>query len=156
MSIVFGNPVNRRLGNGYYLLAYVGSILVLGLVARMFLHVSLAGSSGGLFAVIAIALILMPKARLQIGYLVLFPLTLLVGLLKLPDHWLYWFVRWGVFSLRAVWLLALIPLIQLWSFFWSGWSMVYAAHLLGMVCGIAVVLLLPARISMPRPRAASD
>ena len=24
---VFGNPVNRRLGNGYYLLAYLGTIV---------------------------------------------------------------------------------------------------------------------------------
>jgi membrane associated rhomboid family serine protease len=146
---VFGNPVNRRLGNGYYLLAYLGTILVLGLIARIFLHICLAGSSGGLFAVIAIALILMPNAKLEVGYLLLFPLTLLVGLLKLPAHWLYWFVRWGLFSIPAVWCLALIPLIQLWSFFWSGWNLVFLAHLLGMACGIAVVLLLPARISMP-------
>lgn len=151
---VFGNPVNRRLGNGYYLLAYLGTILVLGFVARLFLRIDLAGSSGSLFAVIAMALILMPKAKLQVGYLVLFPLTLLVGLLKLPSHWLYWFVRWDVFQLRAVWCLALIPLIQLWSFFWSGWNPVYVAHALGMVCGIIVVLLLPVRISMPGRRAA--
>src|SRR5437868_3197835 len=31
MLWLFGNPVNRRLGNGYYLLAYLGTLLALGL-----------------------------------------------------------------------------------------------------------------------------
>lgn len=147
---VFGTPVNRRLGNAWYLVAYLGSIAAVGLIARIFLHVSLAGSSGGIFAVIAIALILMPAAVLEIGYLALFPLTVLIGLLKLPKHGLYWFIRAGTFSLQALWCLALIPLMQLWSFFWSGWNWTYGAHLLGMVCGVAVVLMLPPRISMGR------
>src|ERR1700740_1789479 len=30
---LFGNPVNRRLGNAYYLLSYVGTIMAVGLAA---------------------------------------------------------------------------------------------------------------------------
>ena len=32
---IFGNPVNRRVGHGYYLAIYLGTILALGLVARV-------------------------------------------------------------------------------------------------------------------------
>jgi len=147
---VFGNPVNRRIGNAFYLVAYLGTAVVLGLVARLLLSTYLAGSSGVLFAVIAIALILMPGAVLQIACVALFPLTVVVGLLAKPKQWWYWIVRWAMFSVPALWCLVLIPLIQLWSFFWSGWSWTPVAHLLGMVCGVAVVLLLPTRITMGR------
>lgn len=34
--MVFGNPLNRRLGNGFYLLLYFGTILGLGVFARLF------------------------------------------------------------------------------------------------------------------------
>jgi len=34
---VFGNPVNRRLGNGRYLLVYLGCLLAVGLFARLIL-----------------------------------------------------------------------------------------------------------------------
>ena len=146
---VFGNPVNRRLGNGRYLAAYLGTILVLGLLARLFLRVGLVGSSGAIFAVMTIAFILIPAGSLEIAYLALFPLTILMGLVRLPKYWLYWFIRWGVFSIRALWCLVLIPLLELWSLFWNGWSWGTVAHLLGMVCGVAIVLMLPTRISMP-------
>ena len=43
---VFGNPVNRRLGNLLYLLVYLGSVVVLGLFAWLILPVQLVGSSG--------------------------------------------------------------------------------------------------------------
>ena len=82
---VFGNPVNRRLGNGYYLLGYLGTILVMGVLARLFLHTCLAGSSGAVCAVITIALLLMPAAILEVAYLIFFPLTILLGLLRLPQ-----------------------------------------------------------------------
>ncbi len=153
--LVFGNPVNRRIGNGYYLLAYLGSIVALGLFAKLFLGAALMGASGAVFAVITIALILMPSALLEVAYLALFPVTLIVGLLSKPAHWVYWFIRLGTFSFRAIWCLLLIPAMQLWSFFWSGWSISCLAHLLGMACGIAVVLMLPTRITM-RHRAAVD
>jgi membrane associated rhomboid family serine protease len=154
---VFGTPVNRRIGNGYYLLAFFGAVVVLGLLARLFLHASLAGSSGAIFAVIAIGLILIPAGLLRIAYLIFFPLTVLIGLVRLPKYWLHWFVRWGLFSVRAVWCLAFIPLIELWSLFWSGWSWGHVAHLLGMVCGVVIVLMLPTRITIPgRSTAASS
>ena len=146
---VFGNPVNRRLGNGYYLFGYLGTILVMGLLARLFLHTCLAGSSGAVCAVITLALLLMPAAILEVAYLILFPLTILSGLLRLPKRWLHWFITWGTVSVRAVWCLVLIPLIELWSLFWSGWSWGHTAHLFGMLCGFVIVLMLPSRISMP-------
>ena len=118
--LVFGNPVNRRIGNFYYLLTYLGSIVALGLFAKLLLGAPLMGASGAVFAVVTIAVILMPSALIEIGYLALFPITLIVGLLSKPAHWVYWFIRVGVFSLRALWCLLLIPLMQLWSFWWSG------------------------------------
>lgn len=147
---VFGNPANRRLGNGYYLAAYLGTIVVLGLLARFALGACLAGSSGAIFAVMVIALMLMPAAMIEVAYLALFPVTVLIGLLSKPKYGLYWFVRGGTFSIRAFWFLLLAPLLELWSFCWNGWSLVSLAHLLGMLCGLAVVLMLPERISMGR------
>ncbi len=147
---VFGNPVNRRIGNGYYLAAYLGSIVVLGLIAKLVLHIGLAGSSGVLFAVITMALVLMPAGVVRTACVGLFPLTIVVGLLSKPKELWQWLVRWTTFSIPALWCLVVIPLIQLWSFFWSGWNWGPAAHLLGMMCGLAAVLLLPTRISMGR------
>ena len=148
---VFGNPVNRRLGHAYYVLAYLGSLVAIGLFARLFLSVGLVGSSGALFAVIAIALLLMPASVLKVACLAMFPLTIVVGLLARPKEWFHWLVRWATFSVPTLWCLLLIPLMQLWSFFWDGWSWAPVAHLMGMLCGLAVVLMLPSRITMGRP-----
>lgn len=145
---VFGNPVNRRLGNGYYLLGYLGATVVVGLAA-LAMGGTGAGSSGAIFAVMTIALMLMPAARLSVAYLALFPFTLAIGLLSRPDHWLQWIIRWGVFRLRCYWCLLLVPLVQLGGLFWNGWNWTNLAHLLGMLCGVAIVLMLPERISMP-------
>lgn len=145
---VFGNPINRRLGNGYYLLSYLGATIAVGAAAKAFRGAG-AGSSGAIFAVMIVALMLMPAARLSIFYLALFPFTVLVGLLSKPDHWLKWIIRWGSFRLRCYWCLLLVPLEQLWELFWSGWNWSNLAHLLGMLCGLAIVLMLPERITMP-------
>jgi membrane associated rhomboid family serine protease len=147
---VFGNPVNRRLGNGLYLTAYLGSAVVLGLFARLVLSVGLVGSSGAVFAVIAIALLLMPAAILEVGCVALFPLTIVVGLLSKPRQWFQWLARWAMFSIPALWALALVPLMELFLLFWCHWNATYLAHLLGMACGLGVVLMLPTRITMGR------
>jgi membrane associated rhomboid family serine protease len=147
---VFGNPVNRRLGNGYYLLAYLGTAVTLGLFAWLFSSGGLLGASGAIFGVMAIALLLMPAARIEIGYVALLPLTLLLGLLWRPRHWLFWFIRWDSFDLWALWGLFLVPLLEIWALIWGGWSWTNLAHLLGFVCGVVVVLLLPTEISMNR------
>ncbi|OHB80941.1 MAG: hypothetical protein A2V98_08170 [Planctomycetes bacterium RBG_16_64_12] len=153
---VFGKPVNRRLGNGLYLFVYLGCLLAVGLFARIFLPVGLVGSSGAIFAMVTIALILMPSALVETAYLAVFPLTLLLGLLKPPKYGLNWFVRWGITPVPALWCLVLIPLMQFCSLLWHAWyfgwiwSWTPGAHLLGMLCGVAVVLLLPARITMGR------
>ncbi|MGO8752575.1 MAG: rhomboid family intramembrane serine protease [Thermoguttaceae bacterium] len=152
---LFGNPVNRRLGNGYYLAAYLGAVLAVGLICRFCCPDQGLGASGAIFAVIAIAMILLPSAGLEMAYVVIFPIAVLVGLAAPPKkYWLHWLLRWGTFELRMVWCLLLAPLILLADLLLAGmffgiWSWSTGAHLLGMVCGVAIVLLLPARITMP-------
>lgn len=149
---VFGNPVNRRLGNFFYLLAYLGSILVLGLVARICYFGPVVGASGGIFAVVTVAAMLMPSALLVMAYGALFPVSILIGLLRKPKHGIYWFVCGGQFRLRVFWCLVFVPILIIISMFWALWSGFGSAwnlgHLLGMVCGVAVVLLLPTRITV--------
>ena len=148
---VFGNPVNRRIGNAWYALAYMGTIVALGVIARTLSGSSyLVGSSGGIFAVVAICLVLMPGASIRVVYLIMFPATLLAGLISKPKDWLRWFVRWGQWQIRAWWCLFLVPALELWGLFWWGWNWTNLAHLMGLACGVAVVLLLPERISMNR------
>ena len=62
---VFGNPVNRRIGNGYYLLTYLGTIILLGIFGRLLLPGYGLGASGGVFAVIAMMGLLMPAAKVE-------------------------------------------------------------------------------------------
>jgi membrane associated rhomboid family serine protease len=148
--LIVGNAVNRRIGNAYYLLCYFGAVATLGLLARCMAGSYLVGSSGGVFAVIAVLAMLLPAAWAHVGYVAVFPLTLLVGLLLRPTHWLYWFIRWDVIRVRAAWALVLIPVLQLAGLFWWHWNWTNLAHLMGFVCGIAFVTLLPERVSMPR------
>jgi membrane associated rhomboid family serine protease len=150
---VFGNPVNRRLGNALYLMVYLGCLLAIGVFARIILPVGLVGASGAIFAVITIALILMPAAVVESAYLAMFPLTLLLGLFQRPKYELNWFLSWGIVAVPAWWCLVLIPLMELFSIFWRvfsfGWISCWTpgAHLLGILCGVAVVLMLPARVT---------
>lgn len=152
---VFGNPVNRRLGDGYYTLAYLGAVLAIGMICRLFCPGLAMGASGAIFAVMTIAMILLPAARLEIAYLALFPITLLIGLVVPPGRiWLYWFIRGGTFGLRMYWCPVLIPLMLLAELIFGGmylsaWSWGTAGHLLGLICGVATVLMLPTRITMP-------
>ncbi|MGA2617143.1 MAG: rhomboid family intramembrane serine protease [Thermoguttaceae bacterium] len=145
---VFGNPVNRRIGNGYYPVAYLASVLLVGIFARLVLSTPLVGSSGAVFAVITLALVLMPAAVLEIAFVALFPLSVVVGLLSKPRQWFQWLVRWAICPIPALWALLLIPLMQLVLLCWFNWCPTYLAHLLGMVCGLGVVVLLPKRITM--------
>jgi membrane associated rhomboid family serine protease len=152
--LVFRTSVNRRLGNGWYCLAYFGSAVMLGLFARLFAPGMLLGASGAIFAVIAVALILMPSALVDIVYFALFPMTLVIGLCLRPEHWVFWFIRWGAFPMRAWWGLFLAPFLEIWRLVWSGWNWTNLAHLLGLLCGVLIVLLLPPRISMGLRRSA--
>jgi len=149
---VFGNAVNRRLGNSYYVMIYLGSILAIGLLARMFSGGFLVGSSGGVFAVMGVALMLLPSARVELHYLAFFPLTLVIGLFKRPEYPLFWFVRWGTGHCSMLLLLIAFAAMELFGLLWWGFSFglnwTNAAHLLGIICGIGAVLLLPKRVSM--------
>jgi membrane associated rhomboid family serine protease len=148
--LVFGTPVNRRLVNGWYLLAYLGSALILGLFARLLCPGPLIGASGAIFAVIAIALLLLPSALIEIYYFALFPVTLLIGLIQRPAHWVFWFIRWDRFEIRAWWGLFLVPLLEFRGLFWNGWNWMNLGHPFGLFCGLVIVLLLPTSITMKR------
>lgn len=152
---IFGNPINRRLGDAYYVLAYLGTILAIGLIASLCLSGAAMGASGAVFALMTVAMVLFPAARLEVAYLAFFPLTVLLGLIAPPKrYWLFWFLRWGTFGLRMYWCLILIPLMLLAELCLGGvflgvWNWGTTAHLLGVICGVAIVLLLPTRITMP-------
>jgi hypothetical protein len=111
------------------------------------------GASGAIFAVITIALTLMPAAMIEFAYLAVFPLTLLLVMFRRPKYELNWFLSWGTSVVPAWWCLVLIPLMEICSVFWRAWSFGWisswtpTAHLLGVACGVAVVLMLPARIT---------
>ncbi len=150
--LVFGNPVNRRLGNGFYALLYFGTILAMGVFARLFCNGYLVGASGGIFAVIAVFLFLMPGSILEMYYFALFPVTLLIGLISRPPHLVYWFIRWDSFNIRAVWAILIVPMLEIWGLFWWGWNWTNLGHLCGLLCGVAAVLLLPTKITMNSSR----
>ncbi|HTN77787.1 MAG TPA: hypothetical protein VL096_21160, partial [Pirellulaceae bacterium] len=105
-------------------------------------------ASGGIFAIMTIALLLMPSATLQVAYVALFPLTLLLSVMSRPKYGLYWFVRGGELSLSALWCLLLIPFLELCYLLLSAGSWTHLGHLFGMLCGLGIVLLLPTRITM--------
>ena len=147
---VIGNPVNQRLGNAWYLLGYLATVLGMGVFARVMVGSYLVGSSGAIFAIVAVMAMLLPSAKIEISYVVVFPLTLLIGLFATPKHWVYWFIRWDKVQLRAWWFLLLVPVLQILGLFWWSWNWTNLGHLLGFVCGIIFVLLLPANVSMGR------
>ena len=106
---VFGNKVNRRLGNFWYACTYLGTVMAMGVFLRLILRVNIVGASGAVFAVVAIGVILMPAALIDILCVAFFPLSLLVSLFSKPKHWVYWFVRWGQLRIKALWGLFIIP-----------------------------------------------
>jgi membrane associated rhomboid family serine protease len=150
--LVFGNAVNRRLGNVLYGLAYFGTVLAMGVGIRLLSNGYLMGSSGAIFAVIAMFVLLMPGKLIDLYYLAIFPVSLLCGLLHRPPHWVFWFIRWDHFSVRALWAILIVPLLEIWGLFWWGWNWTNLAHLLGFMCGVAAVLIMPAKITMNHRR----
>jgi membrane associated rhomboid family serine protease len=147
---VFGNPVNRRLGDTAYLAAYLGVVVGIGLAAKFLTEGYVLGSAGGVFAVAAMALWLMPSARVLFFLLALFPLTLVLGLVRRPPKPIGWFIRWSWLRIGLVWALLLVPLLEVIGYLASArWDSSHLIHLLGFVAGIAAVLLVPKR---PLPR----
>ena len=152
--LIFGSAVNRRLGNGWYLIVYLGSALALGLFARMFSPGDLVGASGAIYSMIAIGCLLIPSAIIEVFCFALIPVTLIVGLWHRPKHWVFWFILWDTFEVRAWWGLLFVPLLELWHLVFFGWNWSILGHLLGLFCGVAAVLLMPTTITMPRRFAA--
>lgn len=153
--LMIGNPVNRRVGNGWYAAAYLGTIVLMGTLGRMLDVGPLMGSSGAIYAVVAMFLLLMPAAIVSMSYAAVFPSTLLVAWAIRPTGAVDWFIRWGTFRMRAWSCIVLVPVVEVWSLLWwryqyGVWQWMHPAHLFGLACGVAVVLLLPLRISMGR------
>jgi membrane associated rhomboid family serine protease len=164
---VFGTAVNQRIGNRCYLGAYLGTVLVLGVLVlgvlvlgvlvRLFFSGYAMGSSGAIFGVIAMAVMLLSGALVDVAYVAIFPLTLLIGLIKKPKEMAFWFLRWGKMQIYTICFLLIVPLIELWGLWrWKAhtgdWNWTNLAHLLGFLLGIGFVLLLPSRISMDKER----
>jgi membrane associated rhomboid family serine protease len=152
---IFGNPVNRRLGNFYYMLTYFGTVITLGLLARLFFFGQVLGASGAIFAVMTLAAMLMPSARLKMAYAAVFPISVIIGLFRKPEHGIYWFLCGGQFFVRALlWLFILVPFLEMIALIYGVWfgqgGVWHLGHLLGMACGIVAALLLPTRITMPQ------
>lgn len=149
---VVGNPVNRRIGNFYYTATYLGTILVIGLLARLICNSYVFGSSGAVFAIIAVAALLLPIKRVEIHYLALFPLTIIFGLMRPPKYALHWFVRWDSASVPVMLLSFFFLVLEVFGFLlwllWGTISITSMGHLLGFVCGIIAVLMLPTKITI--------
>lgn len=147
---LFGNPVNRRLGNGLYLSIYLGTIVVLGLLARYLIAVPMLGSSGGIYAMIAVAVLLEPRAILSLFAIAIFPLTAIIGIFVSPAKTHEWFIRLQTVQLPLLAGLLVVPLLLLGELLQYGWNWATTAHLLGIVCGLIAVLLLPTQITLRR------
>lgn len=152
---VVGTPVNRRIGNFYYTAIYIGTILVIGLLARFLCNSYVFGSSGAVFAITAVAAMLLPLKRVGIHYLAIFPLTIFLGLLRPPQYGLHWFLRWESTSIPVLMLSFLFIVLELFGFLiwllWGTISITSMGHLLGFVCGIIAVLMLPTKITIKQP-----
>jgi len=128
-----------------------GVSIALGLFAWFVIPAGVIGASGAIFAVIGIALLLLPSARLHVGCLAIFPFTVLLALFRRPEQPWQWAIRWTDFRVSMLWCLLLVPFLEVWGLIWSGWNWTNLGHLLGLVAGVVCVLLLPQRISMRRP-----
>lgn len=149
---VFGNAVNRRVGDGLYLVSYFSVAAAVGLTAWLFSSGLLVGSSGAISGVVAMATLLLAGTRTSVYYVAMLPITLLIGFLRRPTHWLQWLLRWDHFAFPTLYAILIVPGIELWGL-WSWYrcghlSWTNLAHLLGFVFGIGVVLLLPSRVSL--------
>jgi membrane associated rhomboid family serine protease len=148
---VFGNPVNRWLGDTAYLAAYLGAVIAVGLAAKFLTAGRVLGSAGGVFAVLAMALWLMPRARVLFFLLALFPLTLILGLIRRPPKSIGWFVRWHWLRVPLVWGVLLVPLLEAVGYLATlTWHLAHLVHLLGFAAGLIAVLLVP-KAAAPQP-----
>lgn len=146
---VFGNAVNRRIGSGYYVLTWLSSIVVIGLVARLVLPGRMLGSSGGVFAVMGVAMLLLPAVRVDVHWLAVFPLTLFMGVVSRPRYPVFWVLRWGTAEIRMLLLIGLFVILELCGFLWWGLNWTSLGQLFGFVCGVGCVLLMPRYITIP-------
>jgi membrane associated rhomboid family serine protease len=155
--LMVGHVVNRRIGNGWYVALYLGTILAMGLLGRLTGLGPFVGSSGAIYAVVAVFVMLFPAALVRVAYVAVFPITLLVGFVQPPrrSEWVHWFIAWGSFPVLAWWCILIVPIVELWGMLWwryalGEWSWAHPAHVLGLLCGVVAVLLFPTRISIGR------
>jgi hypothetical protein len=48
-----------------------------------------------------------------VGFVTVFPITIVAGLIRKPEHPWQWAIRWSDFFIPMVWCLMLIPLLDL-------------------------------------------
>ena len=148
--LVIGNAVNRRLGNYYYFLTYMGILIAEGMITKLIAPPSnVLGASGVIYGVIALCILLLPRAPLKLFCFATFPFTFLVGLVRRPNHWIAWLLRFDSFEVAAYWCIVLFPLNEIWKLIWLGWNWSNVFHLVGFICGVGAVLVLPKGVSMP-------
>ena len=94
---------------------------------------------------------LVPDAQgwIDVGYLAIFPFSLPFGVIKRPEHWVYWFIRWDHQYSRRVGdctgadVGILGPVLV-------GVELDEPGAPAELMCGIAAVLLLPGEITMKK------
>ncbi len=129
---VFGNAVCAKIGNGYYLLAYLALGLLAAAAHNLLDGRPAVGASGAINGVVGLFLILYPLNEISCFYFV--------------------FIRGGVFSVSSVWMILFWLAWDLWGAAAGGGNVAYMAHLGGFAggAGIGVLLLKSGMIEMDR------
>jgi membrane associated rhomboid family serine protease len=115
---VFGNAINAKLGDLWYVVFYLGAAVFEGSVYMLLgPRNPCLGASGAIMGVVGAFLILYPKNDIRVFFLIIY--------------------RPGTFSLSAMWLIALYLLFDLWGLVAAGSSAVaYISHVAGAAFGI--------------------
>ena len=119
---VFGNAVCAKVGNGIYLLAYVGLGLIAAVAHNLLDGRPAVGASGAINGVVGLFLILYPLNDISCFYFV--------------------FIRGGVFSLSSIWMILLWLAFDIWGAAAGGGNVAYMAHVGGFAGGAALGVLL--------------
>lgn len=130
---VFGNGVNAKMGDWPYLLFYIASGMFAGVMFGWQSHHSLLGASGSIAAVTTAYLVLFPRSRVTVLYMLFF-----IGFIEIP--------AFAMIGLKIVlWDNIVAPKIGN-----GGGDIAYGAHLAGYVFGFVVTLAMLLIKAVPR------